>query len=168
MSSRSAGRSERREEPESAVRAMIAAERGELADLLDGLSAEQWNELTLCAGWRVGEVVAHITMAFRYSTLRVVIGMLKARGSFNRMADRAAHRDAEQLSPDELVACLRSNVHHGWKPPGGGYVGALSHDLIHGLDITWDSAWIDSPRQSVSRLCSAPSALDRSPTSTST
>ena len=80
--------------------------------------------------------MAHITMAFRYSTLRVLIGMLKARGSFNKMADRAAHRDAEQLSPDELVACLRSNVHHGWQPPGGGYVGALSHDLIHGLDIT--------------------------------
>jgi uncharacterized protein (TIGR03083 family) len=125
-----------REEPESAVRAMIAAERTELADLLDGLSAEQWDELTLCAGWRVGEVVAHITMAFRYSTLQVLVGMVKARGSFNKMADRAAHRDAEQLSSDELVACLRSNVHHGWKPPGGGYVGALSHDLIHGLDIT--------------------------------
>lgn len=125
-----------RGEPEPAVRAMIASERSELADLLDGLSAAQWDELTWCAGWRVGEVVAHITMALRYSTRQVLVGMLKARGSFNKMADRAAHRDAEQLSPAELVACLRSNVHHGWKPPGGGYVGALSHDLIHGLDIT--------------------------------
>ena len=30
----------------------------------------------------------------------------------------------------------KRQVDHPWKPPGGGYVGALSHDLIHGLDIT--------------------------------
>ena len=62
--------------------------------------------------------------------------MLRARGSFHRMADRAAHRDAEELTSDQLAECVRSNVNHPWKPPGGGYVGALSHDLIHGLDIT--------------------------------
>jgi hypothetical protein len=27
-------------------------------------------------------------------------------------------------------------VNHPWKPPGGGFEGALSHDVIHGLDIT--------------------------------
>ena len=62
--------------------------------------------------------------------------MIKARGSFNRMADRAARADAEALTAEELVASLRANVDHPWKPPGGGYVGALSHDVIHGLDIT--------------------------------
>ena len=63
------------------VRAAIAAERTELADVLDGLTPEQWDEPSLCAGWRVREVVAHITMAFRYSLPRVMIGMLRARGS---------------------------------------------------------------------------------------
>ena len=62
--------------------------------------------------------------------------MIKARGSFNRMADRAAREDAEALTAPELVDSLRANVDHPWKPPGGGYVGALSHDVIHGLDIT--------------------------------
>ena len=52
------------------------------------------------------------------------------------MADRAARRDAQELTSDQLAECVRSNVNHPWKPPGGGYVGALSHDLIHGLDIT--------------------------------
>jgi len=75
-------------------------------------------------------------MAFRYSLPQVIFGMVRARGSFHRMADRAARRDAEKLTSGELAACLRSNVNHAWKPPGGGYVGALSHDLIHGLDIT--------------------------------
>ena len=75
-------------------------------------------------------------MAFRYSTWQVLGGMIKARGSFNRMADRAARSDAESLSASELTAVLRDNLDHPWKPPGGGYEGALSHDIIHGLDIT--------------------------------
>ena len=118
------------------VREAIAAERGELAGVLAGLTPEQWDAPSLCEGWRVREVAAHIVMAFRYSTWQVLSGMVMARGSFNRMADRAARSDAESLSPEELTAVLKENVDHPWKPPGGGYEGALSHDLIHGLDIT--------------------------------
>jgi uncharacterized protein (TIGR03083 family) len=121
---------------EARVRSEIAAERRELADVLAQLPAERWDEETLCAGWRVRETVAHITMAFRYSRRRFVVGMVKARGRFDRMADRAARADAETMTAEDLVACLRANVDHPWKPPGGGYVGALSHDVIHGLDIT--------------------------------
>src|SRR5262249_47304292 len=35
-----------------------------------------------------------------------------------------------------LLEDLRSNTMAGWAPPGGGAVGALSHVVIHGLDIT--------------------------------
>jgi uncharacterized protein (TIGR03083 family) len=121
---------------EAQVRAEIAAERRTLADVLAALPAERWDEPTLCEGWRVRETVAHITMAFRYSVPRFVLGMIKARGRFNRMADQAARADADALTAEQLVASLRAGVDHPWKPPGGGYVGALSHDLIHGLDIT--------------------------------
>jgi uncharacterized protein (TIGR03083 family) len=123
-------------EHEARVRAEIAAERRELADVLAGLPLERWDEQTLCAGWRVRETLAHITMAFRYSAPKFVLGMIKARGRFNRMADRAAREDADALTAEELVASLRDNVDHPWKPPGGGHIGALSHDVIHGLDIT--------------------------------
>ncbi|TJZ80147.1 maleylpyruvate isomerase family mycothiol-dependent enzyme [Rhodococcus oryzae] len=118
------------------IRPMIAAERTELADLLAGLPEAAWDSPTLCAGWRVREVVSHMTMAYRYSMLRVVFGIAKAGGNFNRMADRAARKDAAELTSGQLVASLRENVDHPWKPPGGGYEGALSHDVIHGLDIT--------------------------------
>ena len=40
------------------------------------------------------------------------------------------------MSADELLAAVRDNVEHRWTPPGGGVHGALSHDVIHGLDIT--------------------------------
>lgn len=118
------------------VRAAVAAERREQAELLAGLTPQQWDAPTLCAGWRVREVVAHTTMPFRTSLPKVIVELVAARGSFNRMADRAARRDAGRMSAEQLLAELRENVEHPWAPPGGGPVGALSHDVIHGLDIT--------------------------------
>lgn len=118
------------------LRAAVAAERGEQADLLAGLRPEQWDAATLCEGWRVREVIAHTTMPFRTSLGRFALEMAKARGNFDRMADRSARRDAAELSSEQLVASLRDNVAHPWSPPGGGVRGALSHDVIHGLDIT--------------------------------
>jgi uncharacterized protein (TIGR03083 family) len=118
------------------IKDMIAAERGDLAALLAGLPAERWDEPTLCGGWRVAEVVAHITMPFRYSGRRFALELAKARGNFHAMSDRVARRDAGLLTTAELTAALAGNLNHPWKPPGGGYVGALTHDIIHGMDIT--------------------------------
>jgi uncharacterized protein (TIGR03083 family) len=118
------------------IRDMIAAQRGELAQVLAGLPAASWDEPTLCDGWRVREVVAHITMPFRYSGRRFMLELAKSRGNFNAMADRCARRDAAALSAAELADAVRSNVDHPWQPPGGGQLGALTHDVIHTLDIT--------------------------------
>jgi len=118
------------------IRDMIAAQRTELAEVLTGLPEPEWDEPTLCAGWRVREVVAHITMPFRYGRGRFALELAKSRGRFNEMADRLARRDAAVMSPADLAEAVRSNIGHPWKPPGGGFTGALSHDLIHGLDIT--------------------------------
>jgi uncharacterized protein (TIGR03083 family) len=115
---------------------MIAGQRGELAQVLAGLPAASWDAPTLCDGWRVREVVAHITMPFRYSGRRFMLELAKSRGNFNAMADRCARRDAAALSAAELTEAVRSNADHPWQPPGGGQLGALTHDVIHTLDIT--------------------------------
>lgn len=116
-------------------RTMIAEERTELASVLADLPAEHWDAPTLCDGWRVREVVAHITMPFRLSAPRFMWEVAKARGNVNRMADRAARRDTARLTTADLTAGVRDNVNHPWRPPGG-YAGALFHDLVHTLDIT--------------------------------
>lgn len=118
------------------IRAALAAERTELADALDRLTPAQWDAPTLCAGWRVREVVAHVTLPYRASTLRFAVEMLKAGGRMNVMLDRVARRDAAAIPAAELAASLRANAHHPWKPPGGGYGGALNHEVVHGLDWT--------------------------------
>ena len=117
------------------IRDMIAANRGELAAMLADLAAADWDAPTLCAGWRVREVVAHITMPFRYSGRRFMLELAKSRGNFSAMSDRVARRDADALSAGELTTAVADNVHHPWRPPGGGFAGALSHDVIHGLDV---------------------------------
>jgi uncharacterized protein (TIGR03083 family) len=120
---------------DSDLSVVIAAERRDLADVLSGLPPGSWDAPTLCAGWRVREVVAHMTMPFRYSTARFITEMARSRGNFHRMADRCARRDAAMPAAD-LLAALRDNAEYPWKPPGGGLEGALVHDVIHGLDIT--------------------------------
>ncbi|MEV0289326.1 MULTISPECIES: maleylpyruvate isomerase family mycothiol-dependent enzyme [unclassified Kribbella] len=118
------------------IRTLVAGERVDLAELLGGLRDEDWDRASLCEGWRVREVVAHITMPYRMSMPRFLLGMVRAGGKFNKLSDRQARQDAAELSRHELTECLRQNVNHPWKPPGGGYEGALSHDVVHGLDIT--------------------------------
>lgn len=112
------------------------AERERLAGLFGDLTPEQWDAASLCDGWRVREVVAHMTMPFRTKPLTVMGGLVRARFSFNRYADRDARSAAAAMSEAELVGLLRRNIDHPWQPPGGGQAGALSHDVIHGLDVT--------------------------------
>lgn len=121
---------------DDAARAAVTAERAELAEVYAGLRPEQWEAPSLCAGWRVREVLAHTTMPFRLSTGGFVWEMLRSGGRFGRMADRVARRDAARMPPAALVRSLRENIAHPWSPPGGGVVGALSHEVIHGLDST--------------------------------
>ncbi len=117
------------------IRVLLAQERRDLADVLDALSPQQWDAPSLAEGWRVRDVVAHLVMPFRYSLPRVAFNMLKARGDFNKMADRVARTDGSALSPAELSAALRSNADHPWKPPGAGYDAPLTDLTMHGLDI---------------------------------
>ncbi|MER7348815.1 maleylpyruvate isomerase family mycothiol-dependent enzyme [Streptomyces aurantiacus] len=118
------------------IRSAIAAERRELADLLDGLAPEQWDAPTLCAGWRVREVAAHMSLGFRYSLPRVLWELARVGGRLHRMTDRRARADAEAFPPEVLAGFLRDNAGHPWTPPVGGFASALGHDVVHGLDIT--------------------------------
>lgn len=111
-------------------------ERSRLVRLLRPLSDEQWSTPSLCDGWQVREVVAHMTMPYRMRLPRFFFGLLRHRFRFDEFADHAAKADTERLTDGDLLAALEDNVRNPWRPPGGGAIGALSHDVIHGLDIT--------------------------------
>jgi uncharacterized protein (TIGR03083 family) len=106
-----------------------------LADLLDRRSPADWDTPSLCDGWRVREVVAHMTMPARYDESAFMAELQDDNFDFERLSLRIAARDAN-LPCDDLVANLRSDELHHWNPPGGGEHGALNHAVIHSLDIT--------------------------------
>ncbi|MGH3246566.1 MAG: maleylpyruvate isomerase family mycothiol-dependent enzyme [Trebonia sp.] len=122
--------------PSANLTSETRAERERLAALFGELSPEQWDTPSLCQGWRVREVVAHISMPFRTKPLGVMAGIARAGFSFNRYADRDARSTAQEKSQAELVDLLRRNIDNPWQPPGGGDAAALGHDVIHGLDAT--------------------------------
>ena len=124
------------------------AERRRLVGLLSELTEEQWAHASLCEQCRVRDVVAHITAAYRHAPETVTAGWQPpgATGTSPAMCSPSAtpleHSDAE------LLASLADNVAHPWQPPRGGQAGALSHDVIHGLDITEP---LELPRTPVKR-----------------
>jgi uncharacterized protein (TIGR03083 family) len=113
----------------------VAAELLALADVLDSSPDAQWDTPSLCAGWRVREVIAHMTMAARYPEEKFMAELRRCDFDFGRLSNEIASRDAG-LPTSELVADLRSEVMQHWTPPGGGYHGAVNHAVIHGLDVT--------------------------------
>jgi uncharacterized protein (TIGR03083 family) len=112
----------------------IAEEYRALADLLEASGPAVWDAPSLCEGWRTREVVAHMTMPARYPGPSFMAELEAAGGDFTRLSDTVAERDGA-LPPAPLLDDLRSEVLHGWQPPGGGMEGALTHCVIHGLDI---------------------------------
>jgi uncharacterized protein (TIGR03083 family) len=106
-----------------------------LADLLAGGPDPTWDAPSLCAGWQVRHVVAHVTMPARMTPAQFGAEMAAAGGDFGVLSDTVAARDGSLPAADQLAA-LRSPVLHAWQPPGGGAVGALTHAVVHSLDVT--------------------------------
>ena len=84
------------------VEAAVAAEFLALAELLEGLADDSWDTPSLCAGWRVREVVAHLSMPVRYSPEAFYAELRECGGDFTRLSDRVAFRDAA-VPPGVLV-----------------------------------------------------------------
>jgi uncharacterized protein (TIGR03083 family) len=113
---------------------VIDAQRGSLADLLDGLSDDQWRQPSLCAGWTVRDVAAHLTM--QQLGLRDVIAVMgQWRGSMDRTIQYAARRRAAALSTERIVAGVRGTVGSRRHNLGVTHLETLIDILVHGQDI---------------------------------
>lgn len=94
----------------AALLAMVREERASLADLAEGLTDSDWEQPSLCAPWRVRDVVAHV---LSYDDLSVS-GWLRryvvdARCSIDRFNQIGVHyyTDTSHL---ELAALLRDRI----------------------------------------------------------
>ena len=101
----------------------------------DPALADPWTRPSLCEGWTVAHLVAHVTMPARLTPEQWGAEMAAAGGDFGVLSNAVAARDSA-LPRAELLDQLRSPELHAWQPPGGGAAGALSHAVIHSLDVT--------------------------------
>ena len=96
--------------------AEIADERRGFADLIDTLTAEQLATPSLCLGWTVHDIAAHLV-------LPMVTNMALTRSL------------ARIKSPAELAALLRKHAESRFTPPVGlGSIAPLTDAIVHAQD----------------------------------
>jgi uncharacterized protein (TIGR03083 family) len=112
----------------------IDSERAATADLLAGLTDVEWTYPSLCTGWTVREVAAHLSLAHRTGVGVALREIVKARGSFNRMIDQTARAEARRPT-EELVAELRGAVGVHRLAPGQSLKNAMMDVMVHTQDM---------------------------------
>lgn len=120
--------------------ATLAAERRRLVSDLRGLTDEQWQTPSLCAGWTVHHVLAHLTTPFVVSPQLMATRVLRHRGIGAAMD--ATARDLARRDPQELLDVLEAHAEHSGRPPGLPLAAPLTDVVAHGADVRW-ALWPD-------------------------
>jgi uncharacterized protein (TIGR03083 family) len=111
----------------------IDTQRAGVADLLDTLTPADWRQPSLCAGWTVRDVAAHLAM--QPMTIGVALrGLLRHPGSVNHVIHTTA-RDRAAEPTGRLVAAIRATVGDHRPNPGLTHLEALIDIVVHGQDI---------------------------------
>ena len=134
---------------------VIAVERARLADLLDDLDPAEWERPSLCAGWTVRHVAAHVISSPQATPGAVAVALVRARGSFDRCIDAQARSWADRPT-DRIVADYRRLHGSRRHPIGTTYFEPLLDVLVHSQDIA-----IPLGREHVMPAAAARAAADR-------
>lgn len=120
---------------DEAIWTATAQQRRAAAELLARLTPDQWGAPSLCTGWTVRDVAAHLSIGPRTSVGRALVEILKAGGSFNRMVHRTAVRRAARLTDAQIVAELVEVAGSRRLAPGQSVREPLLDIIIHSQDI---------------------------------
>lgn len=104
-----------------------------LVDLLAGLPDGLWDAPSLCPGWRVRDVAAHVLLPPRLNLLALP-GLVRARFDVARYVHDDAVRRAEAPVP-ALLTAFRHAVDRRWLPPTRRPEHLLADLYIHTQDI---------------------------------
>ena len=105
-----------------------------VADLLAGLPDEAWTTRSLCEGWSVRDVGAHLSMAATSSIGEVWPWVVRSRGNFDRMI-RDSAIDRARRPTAQIVDDLRGIVGSRRLAPGTLWRDPLLDVIVHAHDI---------------------------------
>jgi uncharacterized protein (TIGR03083 family) len=111
----------------------VHAERAALAADLADLTDQQWATKSLCTGFTVRQVLAHLTAGASLNPVRWLTGVIRCRFDFDK---QVAMRLAEQLgaAPAETLARFRRIITSTAKAPVP-VAAMLGETIVHGEDI---------------------------------
>jgi uncharacterized protein (TIGR03083 family) len=118
------------------VASAIRRERLDLCEYLQTCAATEWSTPSLCSGWTIRDVVAHLSLTTNESWRGFVFGMIKYRGDFDRMVAMQARHHSERHTPEVLIDQLRRSADSSRRAPGSAPIDPLLDLLVHGQDIT--------------------------------
>ncbi|MFH9609663.1 maleylpyruvate isomerase family mycothiol-dependent enzyme [Streptomyces sp. NPDC017448] len=112
---------------------MVHAERAALVADLARLEAGRWDTPSLCTGWTVHEVAAHLVDTALTTRLGFLAGLVRARFDFDLQNARGVER-WRGASPEETLERLRRVVPRTSTPPAP-LDTRLVEEVVHGEDI---------------------------------
>ncbi|WP_219412711.1 maleylpyruvate isomerase family mycothiol-dependent enzyme [Pseudonocardia nigra] len=113
---------------------LVHAEREALIAFLDTLDHAHWNEPSLCAGWSLHDVVAHLVATAKATLpLNFLVGLAAARFDFDRENANGVARE-RGATPQETLARFRAVVNRTSSPPAPRDT-RLVEAIVHGEDI---------------------------------
>lgn len=117
----------------SAVWDAVHDERRSLARDLDGITGEQWSTASLCPGWSVHDVLAHLVDSATTTRVGFVRQMVSARFDFDRANDQGVRRHRAS-DPQQTLAAFRA-VTGRTDTPLASPATRLVEAYVHGEDI---------------------------------
>jgi uncharacterized protein (TIGR03083 family) len=122
-----------------ALWAGIDDQRARTAAVLEGLTPEQWEHPSLCEGWTVRQVAAHLTM--QQQRVRDALGFLVRHPRMlrslplNTFIHDTGVVQAQALSTEQIVAGIRAGIGSRRHNPGLTPLETLTDILVHSQDI---------------------------------
>jgi uncharacterized protein (TIGR03083 family) len=117
---------------ESALMSMARAERADLHAFLTTLTPQQWDKPSLCSGWTIKDVVAHMISYEELGTMGLIKRFVKGRIV---RANEVGVDEFAALSPQELLEFLGNHLTPQGLTAGFGGMIALVDGTIHHQDI---------------------------------
>lgn len=112
---------------------IVHAERRALVDDLSGLADSQWDTPSLCAGWSVHDVLAHLVDSAKTTRLHFVRRLIAARFDFDLDNARGVERERRD-DPRETLRALADVAELTSTPPAN-LATRLVEAIVHGEDI---------------------------------
>jgi len=112
----------------------IRTQRLAIGDLLESLDADEWRHPSLCEGWSVHDVGAHLTLQ-QVGLLDGLVMFARAPGGMNRAIRESARRQAARTSREEVVARIRASADSRRHNVGLTNRETLIDALVHAQDI---------------------------------